>query len=54
MNGYFDEKEQPRRVLAEAKLPVRTKEGNDWEKLSGPNRYKKKYKFHCVSNGNFV
>jgi 4a-hydroxytetrahydrobiopterin dehydratase len=55
MNGYFDEKERPSRVLAEAKLPVRTKEGNDWEKLSSPNRYKKKYKFKKRSHmANFL
>ena len=56
MNGYFEEMEKPQSaVLTEAKLPVRTKEGNDWEKLSGPNRYRKKYKFKKRSHmANFL
>jgi len=48
MSGYFNEQESGRKKLlseASSRLPVRTKEGNDWEKITGPNRYKKKFKF---------
>lgn len=44
MNGYFD-KQEGSRILRESNLPVQKKSGIDWEIISGPNRYKKKYKF---------
>ena len=32
-------------LLNEDKLPVRTKSSMDWERLTEPNRFKKKFKF---------
>lgn len=47
MSDYFNERDgtRARTPLNEQALPVRTKEGIDWELLSSPNRYRKKFKF---------
>ena len=51
MEGYFKEREgQPRSRLNETVLPVRTKQAVDWEILSAPNRYRKKFKFKRRQN----
>ena len=45
MRDYFDERCTTKTLLAESNLPVRTKQGMDWEVVSGPNRLVKKFKF---------
>lgn len=37
-------------LLSEEALPVRTKSALDWERLTGPNRFMKKFKFKKRSN----
>jgi len=45
MRDYFDERCTSKTLLTESNLPVRTKQGMDWEVVSGPNRLVKKFKF---------
>lgn len=45
MRNYFDEQCVPGQLLTESNLPVKKKQGMDWEIKPSPNRLVKKFKF---------
>ena len=45
MRDYFEERCSPEKLLVETNLPVKKKQGMDWEIKSSPNRLAKKFKF---------